>query len=796
MSDMPRSPLVASGQTNPEFQADGGMDDLFSGLSISDVGNSAAAPTTASTLSKPTVSSQNDGEKGPAAGRPELDLDLFSDLVTVEPISLESVNTASTAPTPTAVPESAKPVAISPEPSPSTTTNPPQPYVAPTVQKPGLGKKKKKINQIGYGRASESIRSTGSEVTVKSVGSWVDVGLKSKASESEVNSKGGEVPVREDAVGASSAGGDLDIGSTTENSASAELDSINIKPGGASPPAATVLLDQQVDGVEHKEVQEKLEVASSSENLAVGNGGDPFKNKSQLDDLRRRSASNSTSTEQALEKLNKKMTVLNGEQLRSLKQLAKDKDKISELESQQSAAVENEDFEKAANLAIEIDSLQEEVERCLVEIAKVEKDLKSCGSDQMEIRRVQMDFLVDAVAEVRGLRETRQTSSDETREKMEAELKELESLLSEKRSTIQEREDWLPHELADIERCRTIMEESAATRKQEKETKLTALHEEEETLKMEIDQLKAQLAAKETALENVMVEVQNLANSHDVELEQEAAALADRETGLDAEEAQVTELEKEAEQSEAECKAKRERLAKQMEEYDAQIEELSGVGDKYEQQLESLKKVSKKEKDLFDLLSRLMESKGEAEKSRQQLEAENESQKESLKDLGSEIVTMGITIRSLQEEIGKAEVRLPELDELKKAAVASKDFKQAASLSAQAKDIAAQKESAELKLTETTSHLSDIEQQHKDMTDQVSSLETRVEAARRASGLAQYVQLKSILKGEKLGLIPATSNDGEAVMELVCKSLEADFQFDEGSIDDSLKEIENLADSC
>lgn len=72
------------------------------------------------------------------------------------------------------------------------------------------------------------------------------------------------------------------------------------------------------------------------------------------------------------------------------------------------------------------------------------------------------------------------------------------------------------------------------------------------------------------------------------------------------------------------------------------------------------------------VLVNLAKKKADADAKRHDLELQCKKQADQVKDFGNQILRLGTDIRALEEEIGKADVRLPEIQNLKSAAAAAK----------------------------------------------------------------------------------------------------------------------------
>lgn len=120
------------------------------------------------------------------------------------------------------------------------------------------------------------------------------------------------------------------------------------------------------------------------------------------------------------------------------------------------------------------------------------------------------------------------------------------------------------------------------------------------------------------------------------------------------------------------------------------------------------------------------------------------------------------------------------------------DFQEAASLSSQAKELAAQKEAAEEQLHQKRAQLSDAEERQLQMTKEVATLRTNLELAVREAAFAQYAQLNADLQMMDLNLVVEDSNSRQAIRD-ISTLLTKEYGFDRTMLKDSIVELEKLS---
>lgn len=74
---------------------------------------------------------------------------------------------------------------------------------------------------------------------------------------------------------------------------------------------------------------------------------------------------------------------------------------VAELESQQSAAVSDDDFEKAASLAVKIEAQASRLKTYQQDISEVEKTMRSCSVEKTKVLEKAMQMFSTVVADVR-----------------------------------------------------------------------------------------------------------------------------------------------------------------------------------------------------------------------------------------------------------------------------------------------------------------------------------------------------------------------------------------------------------
>ena len=379
------------------------------------------------------------------------------------------------------------------------------------------------------------------------------------------------------------------------------------------------------------------------------------------------------------------------------------KAKIEALEKEQLDAVEAEDFERADELNSSIDQAKDLYEKAIKEWYKVQEECEDVAAQfasNLEAKSEVKLKYSEALKKLGEALESRASGLDEKIASLEKEnaeheanmaevLEEDMSRLSALNRVLQEREDEVKNKIT--EKTKEFIEEK------EKHTEVRSKLEEE------LNEIKETLRKKEAEVSAVQKDIDEL----DGKIEKVESKFGKQLDRLSSERKDIEEDEKKFKELEDKLKAEQEVILKNIEEEKSRKEQL--ISDSEAATNSSLAAESQMKEDISNArktdalraeLRDLRKEESDATSSTESLRLEVTQKKDELAECKSKLEEMLSAVDEANAVIKNAEEGIPKLEEQKKAAVAKKNFKDAAKFSAEAKSLTDDKSQAETSIVD------------------------------------------------------------------------------------------------
>ena len=374
------------------------------------------------------------------------------------------------------------------------------------------------------------------------------------------------------------------------------------------------------------------------------------------------------------------------------------KKQIDKLEEEQTKAVEVEEFEKADELNSSIEEAKEVYDQTIQQWYKAQEQCEDIAGQLASIleskNEVKLKY-AEALKKLGEALESKASGIDEGIAELEKENAEHEANMSE----------ILEDDVSRLNALKRVLQEREEEVKQKITEKTTQFveekskHEEVKSkLEEELEEIKETLRKKEEELAGVQGDIDVL----DEKIGKVEAKFAKQQDKLNAERMDIEEDEKKFEDLQAQLKSEQEGIKEKINEKLAQKEQLridSEAASKASMDTESQMKEdienAKKRDSLRATLRDLREEENAAAKKTDGLKVEVDEKKSELTLCKDELDRMLLAVEESKCVIKNAEEKIPKLEEEKKAAVAKKNFKDAAKFSSEAKALIDDKNQAE-----------------------------------------------------------------------------------------------------
>ncbi|KAL0028763.1 hypothetical protein WJX79_005643 [Trebouxia sp. C0005] len=427
-----------------------------------------------------------------------------------------------------------------------------------------------------------------------------------------------------------------------------------------------------------------------------------------------------------------------------------DMSQVRQLEEAEQLAVEQEDFESAANLSSELDALRAHIQALERSARAGEAECEAAVTRRADIAKQQAGAWQAAAQATAQLQTAQQQKAAKAAKQAQKEASKLadaiaasEEHVEELKARITARQDWITREQQSVD---AKIEE--ATRPVASER--TEAAEQHRSLQEEVDDLRSQLAEKEEALAaaadklaDIDQHMHSLAAKYDktlARLAEDRKAVATEEAERDAEEIAVQSTRKQAVATEAAANQQQAVLEEQVAAAAAAASEMLGRAAAISASLEA-------EEHLRQIQAGLRDQEEQANDAVKELERDLEASRVAVRALASQRAGLANEAAAAEAQAAVAQRRIPELENDKKAAAAARDFKGAAALSAEAKALAAQADVAMTKAKQLRQQVSEAEEQEQLQVDSIKEQEGFLTQAKRAAALARWRRLQSSMQG-------------------------------------------------
>ncbi|GLI66814.1 hypothetical protein VaNZ11_010783 [Volvox africanus] len=433
---------------------------------------------------------------------------------------------------------------------------------------------------------------------------------------------------------------------------------------------------------------------------------------------------------------------------------------IAHLESDQAAAVENEDFVTAATLDEQLTQLMyrrtnmEEQVRLLAEGLQRASALRlQVLSQQAELWRITGRYLSRLQSGQQQMAATLAAQAE--REAAAAAMLHhaAQEALTQRRSVLEGRTAELEATSADV-----AAKIAAATAPADAERQRRATI--RDALEADVESLRALLAAKEAALaaaEAAVVEAAELVRRQAVTFDPDLVRMEEARRQLEAEAAHVAGHEQALQESERQAAAR----AAAVEEHQSQLK----------LQADALGAAAAAMQSETEALTQRMAVEARNQEQRERLLQADEKAREDLKGLERCISDLSADLSRLAEQRGKLAVEraaaqevlvslqrsLPELEAAKRAAAASKDFREAARLSGELRALSAQADMAAAQLARLSGSLSELAAIESGKVSELEELRAMVHDAQRHAAEAHHRYLAFSLRLSRAALEEAAA---------------------------------------
>ncbi|GLC52616.1 hypothetical protein PLESTB_000649500 [Pleodorina starrii] len=435
---------------------------------------------------------------------------------------------------------------------------------------------------------------------------------------------------------------------------------------------------------------------------------------------------------------------------------------ITQLEGDQAAAVEGEDFDTAAALDEQLSqlsyrrtSMDEQVQLLADALQRAAALRLQVLGRQAEVWRVTGAYLARLQSGQQQMAATLASQADREAQAAAMLHRAAQEALAQRRAALEERNAELANASAEV-----AAQVAAATAPAEAERQRRASA--RDTLQAEVESLRALLAAKEAAFAAAgaaVVEAAEAVRQQAAAYDQDLARLEETRRQLEAEEAQVVGHEQALQDSERQAEAR----AAAVEEHQAQLR----------LQADALDAAAAMMRCEAEALAQRVASEASSQEQRERLHQADEKAREDLKGLERCISDLSADLSRLAEQRGRLAAEraavqeglaglqrsLPELEAAKRAAAANKDFREAARLSGELRALIAQADVAAAQLARVSGEMSELAATESGKVSELEELRAMVHDAQRHAAEAHHRYLVFSLSLSRAALEEAVGSE-------------------------------------
>ncbi|DBA83906.1 TPA: hypothetical protein ACH3X1_006411 [Trebouxia sp. C0004] len=425
-----------------------------------------------------------------------------------------------------------------------------------------------------------------------------------------------------------------------------------------------------------------------------------------------------------------------------------DMSQVRQLEEAEQLAVEQEDFESAANLSSELDALRAHIQALERSARTGEAECEAAVARRADIAKQQATAWQAAAQAIAQLQTAQQQKAAKAAKQAQKEASKLADAIAASEEHVEQlkariiaRQDWITREQQSVDAKIEEATRPVASQRTEAAEQHSSLQKEVEDLRRQLAEKEEALAAAADKLADIDHHMHSLAAKYDktlARLAEDRKAVATEEAERDAEEIAVQSTREQAVATEAAAKQQQGLLEKQVLAAAAAASETLGRATAISAALEA-------EGHLRQIQAGLRNQEEQANDAVKDLERDLEASRVAVRALATQRASLANEAAAAEAQAAVAQRRIPELENDKKAAAAARDFKAAAALSAEAKALAAQADVATTKAKQLRQQVSEAEEQEQLQVDSIKGQEGFVTQAKRAAALARWRRLQASL---------------------------------------------------
>ncbi|GIL79274.1 hypothetical protein Vretifemale_8656 [Volvox reticuliferus] len=414
---------------------------------------------------------------------------------------------------------------------------------------------------------------------------------------------------------------------------------------------------------------------------------------------------------------------------------------IAHLESDQAAAVENEDFDTAATLDEQLTQLMyrrtnmEEQVRLLAEVLQRAAALRlQVLNQQAEVWRITGGYLSRLQSGQQQMAATLAAQAEREAQAAAMLHRAAQEAMAQRRSAMEERTAELEATSADLA---AKVAAATAPADAERQRRIAV----RDALEADVDSLRAILAAKEAALaaaEAAVVEASELIRQQTVAFDPDLARLEEARRQLEAEAAQVVGHEQALQESERQVEARAAAVEEHQSQLKLQADALGAAAAAMQSETEALTQRVAVEARKQEQRERLLQADEKAREDLKGLERCISDLSADLSRLAEQRGKLAVERAGAQEALGSLQRSLPELEAAKRAAAGNKDFREAARLSGELRALSAQADVAAAQLARLSGALSELAAVESSKALELEELRAMVHDAQRHAAEAHH----------------------------------------------------------
>ncbi len=418
------------------------------------------------------------------------------------------------------------------------------------------------------------------------------------------------------------------------------------------------------------------------------------------------------------------------------------KKSISDLETQQSISTEAEDFEKA-------ESLQQEIDKVNLDLISIENETRRIDTERSKLEQASQGLINDKYDEVSSINGTLKAYLNSLQGKSESLLLSSTSEMAVRKQRFQESRDMIKGEIEALELDKAVItkEQDSINEKIDDQTSSLRTQHEQWNSKVkvideEIEQLLKLLEEKRTLREAHIKELSQI----DSEINMVKSKYGTRLSELNAKMDKINDKKASIERRETALNHAEEEFEKQRKVTEEEMESVKNVINEMELDF----KVSEY------VLLRLADDKTNEQNSQAsgklQTEAINKMRDDvawkqsAIEVFGREIAQVTTTAYELGNKTTEAQNRLPGLEQQKKIAVTSRNFKEASKVTTEIKELQSKIESDQLELKEIEQKRDELEQNRISKQEELVSLQKELRELEDKEEISYLLSLREKVK--------------------------------------------------